>query len=110
MEAITIEEIKSLLFEYNIETKESPKTDDFDRKIEFRINEIDYSIIWFVNHSTLQIGNSNRLAQIPFRFMYFDNTFPLVGGNRSIAFCYDKFKKEFFSDREYPFASFRIPF
>lgn len=82
---------------------------NFSRTIQFEIYGIKYQIIWFKNESTLRIGTQSRCAQIPFRYIYFDNTFPLVNENRSIGFAYTKTEKKSIFDREYPYEVFRIP-
>lgn len=87
----------------------NPDDSGFSRIIHFRIYEIEYRIIWFINQSTLQIGTSKRAACIPFKYIYIDETFPLVGGNKSIGFSYTKNKKKSIFDREYPYEIFRIP-
>lgn len=81
----------------------------FSRTISFTVYEIEYRIVWFINNSTLYIGNNKRAACIPFKYMYLDTTFPLVGGNRSIGFSYTKLKKESMFDRSFPYEVFRIP-
>lgn len=81
----------------------------FSREISFKVYDIDYRIVWFVNQSTLYVGNGNRAACLPFKYIYLDMCYPLIGGNRSIGFSYTKFKKESIFDREYPYEVFRIP-
>lgn len=82
---------------------------DFSRTIGFTVYGIEYRIVWFVNESTLQIGTHKRAARIPFKYMYFDRSFPLIGDNKSIGFSYVKFEKKSMFDREYPYEVFRLP-
>ena len=72
----------------------------FSRKIKFTIYGIDYYITWFSNQSTLSIGDNKRAAQIPFKYIGLDDTYPLVDGNRSIEFSYEY---------PFPYHTFRIP-
>ena len=81
----------------------------FSRTIQFKVYDITYRIIWFVNQSTLTIGEGKRPAQIPFKYIYFDNTFPLIDGNKSLGFSFVKFEKKSMFDRQFPFEVFRIP-
>ena len=81
----------------------------FSRSIEFTVNEQSYIIVWFKNESTLRIGDNTNAPRVKFKYVYFDNCFPLQGGNRSIAFSYTKNKVESFVDRMFPYESFRIP-
>lgn len=81
----------------------------FSRTIAFTVYGIEYRIVWFQNESTLQIGAHKRAARIPFKYMYLDECFPLVGGNKSIGFAYTKLEKTSVFDREYPYEVFRIP-
>jgi hypothetical protein len=81
----------------------------FSRTIDFKVYDIDYRIIWYHNESNLCVGHHNRAAKIPFKYIYFDVCFPLVGGNRSIGFSYTKQDKKSMFDREFPYEVFRIP-
>ena len=81
----------------------------FSRTIQFKVYDITYRIIWFVNQSTLTIGEGKRPAQIPFKYIYFDNTFPLIDGNKSLGFSFVKFEKKSIFDRQFPYEVFRIP-
>ena len=81
----------------------------FKRDIQFYINGIRYVINWFVNESTLRIGEGDRRACIPFRYMYYDTTYPLINGNKSIGFSYTKNEKSNMFDRMYPYEILRIP-
>ena len=81
----------------------------FSREIKFEVYGQIYVIDWWINQSYLHIGNFNRSAQIPFKYLYLDTTFPLVDGNRSLAFADEKLERKSTFDREYPFAVFRIP-
>ena len=81
----------------------------FSRTIQFKVYDTIYRIIWFVNQSTLTIGEGKRPAQIPFKYIYYDNTFPLVDGNKSLGFSFVKFEKKSIFDRQFPYEVFRIP-
>ena len=81
----------------------------FSREIKFTVYDQIYVIVWWVNQSYLHVGNHERSAQIPFKYLYLDTTFPLIGGNKSLAFADEKIERKSIFDREYPFASFRIP-
>lgn len=81
----------------------------FSREIKFKIYDVIYVIKWWVNQSYLHIGEHERSAQIPFKYIYFDTTYPLIDGNRSIGFSDIKLERKSMFDREYPFGVFRIP-
>ena len=81
----------------------------YSRTIYFKIYDVEYRILWFVNQCTLRIGMTNRACCLPFNYIYFDNTYPLVDSNKSIGFSYVKLNKESFLDRSYPFEVLRIP-
>lgn len=81
----------------------------FERYISFRVYDIEYTITWFKNESTLSIGQGERAACIPFKYIYFDNTYPLIKGNKSIGFSYHKNEKQTVFDRMYPYEVLRIP-
>jgi len=81
----------------------------FSRTIAFTVYGINYEIEWYCNESTLKIGNHPRSARIPFRYVYYDTTYPLVIDNKSIGFAYEKFKRESIFDREFRYEVFRIP-
>ncbi|MCK5344108.1 MAG: hypothetical protein KAR20_11930 [Candidatus Heimdallarchaeota archaeon] len=106
-EPITKEEILEFLRNLGIKA-ESIDLDgcNFSRTIEFEIYGIIYNIIWFCNESTLRIGDDARSACIPFKYMYFDTTYPLVNGNKSIGFSYTKNEC---IDTPYLYEIFRIP-
>lgn len=79
------------------------------RCITFNVYDITYTIEWFINQSTLKIGNNKRSSRIPFKYIYLDNTFPLIDGNRSIAFSFVKNEKKSMFDSEFLYENFRIP-
>ena len=81
----------------------------FSREIGFTVYDVKYVVIWFKNNSTLCVGTHKRPAQIPFRYVFFDNCFPLVDGNKSIGFAYEKQSGTSTLDREFLYESFRIP-
>lgn len=104
MNPIQLEEITKLLESVGIK----PGVSDY-RSIKFSVYGINYRIVWYCNQSQLLIGDSDRAAVIPFKYMYVDRTFPLIGGNKSIGFAYTKAKRETIFDREFPYECFRIP-
>ena len=107
---MTKEDILDFLNKYGIKA-EFVAFDEigYSRVIDFSVYGIEYRIVWYVNESTLQIGRHNRAAQIPFKHIFLDQTFPLVGGNKSIAFSYHKLEKNSMWDPDYPYEVFRIP-
>lgn len=111
MESIGIEELISFLEKNGISPNRpnNPEPVGFSRVINFKVYDTEYQIIWYVNQSTLKIGSGNRAAFAPFRHVYLDTTFPLIGGNRSIGFSYEKYEKKSIFDSEYPFGIIRIP-
>lgn len=107
---MTLEEIKELLNRHGVETEYTDiDNHGFSRRIAFKVYDIDYKIVWFCNQSTLEIGHGKRPACIPFKYVYFDNTYPLINGNKSIGFSYSKKEKTSRFDRVYPYEVFRIP-
>jgi len=111
MEPITLGQIESFFKEMNI-NYEYVNIDKygFSRCIQFTIYTQTYTIEWYKNQSTLFVGiNRNIAPQIPFRYIYFDRTYPHVNGNKTIGFTQFKHKKESFFDTEYPYEAFRIP-
>ncbi len=107
---MTLEEMQEFLGSLGVEN-ELVNHDEygFSRTMEFTVNLVVYQIIWFFNNSTLKIGIGGRKPQIPFRYIYHDTTFPLVGGNRAIGFYYEKKEKRHPYDSGTPYFSFRIP-
>ena len=107
---MTLEEIIKLLEKSGIKTEYINKDKhDYSRTIDFKVYGIDYRIVWFCNHSTLEIGTCIRPACIPFKYCYFDTSYPLVGGNKSVGFSYKKYEQKNRFDRVYPYEVFRIP-
>ena len=106
---MTRDEIIKFLEKLNIKTELVGENESFKRDIEFSVYGIKYTIRWYVNNSTLMVGEGNRRACIPFKYMYYDNTYPLIDGNKSIGFSYTKNEKHDIWNRQYPFESFRIP-
>lgn len=100
----------SFLNELGVKTKKLKiKGGHYDRCIKFEIYGIKYKIVWFINQSTLEIGGGNRPACLPFKYMYYDRTYPLVNGNKSIGFSYIKNEAPKGFERQYPYEVFRIP-
>lgn len=109
-ESIELEEIFIFLKELGIEpTYINQDKFGFSRTIQFKVYDTVYQIIWFKNESTLKVGLGRRVAQIPFRWLFLDCSFPLLDANRSIAFSYNKFEKKSLFDRLYPYEVFRLP-
>lgn len=110
-----LEKIKEWLKDLGIECSPGKGYDNtlfdnhFNRWITFEINEIRYHICWFINQCELIIGDERYGARIPFKYIYEDVAYPLVGGNRSIGFSFLKNKVESMFDREFPYEVLRIP-
>lgn len=105
---MTLEKIVELFKKYGIKTEYINHDGyNYSRTISFRVYDIDYRIVWFCNESSLHIGEGKRAACIPFKYCYYDTTFPIVGGNRSIGFSYKK--EENNPIRSFPYEVFRIP-
>lgn len=79
----------------------------FSRTISFKVANVVYIIVWYVNVSTLFLGESEHAPFIPFRYIYKDTTYPTRWNN--LGFSYVKLKKESFLDRDYPYEVLRIP-
>ena len=106
-----MEELKEFFDNLNIKSNwVNPDKYGFSRVLEFKIYDITYQIVWFVNESTILIGKHKRAARITFRFVYLNRTYPLIGGNKCIGFAYTrKEKPEAIVEREYPDECFKIP-
>ena len=105
-----LENIVEFLKNHNIESKYV----DFDkynysRTIEFIVNEQTYQIYWFNNESKLKIGTHKRAGFVKFKYIYFDNCFPIVGGNENLGFSYTKKEKKNMFDDEFNYYDFRLP-
>lgn len=88
-----------------------PKETDgvFNRDLHLFINSTEYIITWYINESTLWLGEKNVSAFIKFKHIYVDTTYPIIGGNRSIVFSYTKNERKNIFDREFPYDSLLIP-
>lgn len=105
-----MEPIKEFLATFGIvATSEPNEGGTFNREIFFTVNGAEYVIVWYPNEAKLKMGRDPRAAFIPFRAMYHDTTFPLVGGNSAIGFSYQYNTSPNFWDRVFPYESFRIP-
>jgi hypothetical protein len=103
-------DIISYLSEFSIKAEYVNKDKyGFSRTIEFSVYDVKYRICWFKNQSELFIGENKRAARIPFRYMYYDNTYPCIGGNECIGFAQDKKEKQHSYDSEFNYGVFRIP-
>lgn len=105
-----LENIVAFLKSHNIESKYV----DFDkykysRTIEFIVNEQVYQICWFNNESKLRIGTHKRAGFVVFKYIYFNNCFPIVGGNENLAFSYAKKEKNSVVYNEFNYYDFRLP-
>lgn len=107
---LNVEQMCEFLNKHGIKTTMiNPADTGYSRTIQFKVYEVDYRIVWFINESTLQIGSGDRPAQIPFKYIYFDTTFPLVKDNKSIGFSYVKNEVKGWFDWEFPYEVFRLP-
>ena len=105
-----LENIISFLKGYNIESEYVNFNEySYSRTIQFTVDEQAYQIVWFNNASTLKIGTGLRSPFIPFKYIYFDNSFPIVGSNSSLGFSYTRSEVKYILDREFNYQDFRIP-
>lgn len=83
----------------------------FSRVIWFEVFGQKYHIIWYCNLCTLIVGDDLQFgACYPFRWMYYDNAYPLVNGNHSLGFSYKCNPRPVsIFDRRFDFDVFRIP-
>lgn len=81
----------------------------YSRTIEFVVDEQVYNIVWYNNESKLKIGNSPRSPFVMFKYIYFNSTMPIVGGNENLGFSYTKKVKTNMFDYEFNYSDFRIP-
>ena len=97
-----VEELKEfLLNKFNIESEiVNISENGFSRDLLFSVNGQDYLITWFCNQSCIKIGTHKRPAQIPFNYLFLNETYPLLGGNRNI---------EFSMTEKHLYHNFRIP-
>jgi hypothetical protein len=110
MNSMSMDEMESILNNAGIKTERvAHKSESFKRKILFSVYGIKYEIAWHINESNLSIGEGYRAATLPFKFIYFDNTYPLVGGNKSIGFAYEQIEQKSIFDRPFRYEVLRIP-
>lgn len=104
-----LEKIVNFLKDYGINSEyvNFHKDYDYSRTIQFEVDSQIYQILWFKNESSLKIGTSSRSGFLPFKYMYFDNTFPIVGGNKSIGFAHRKLENDLW--RTFDYGNFHIP-
>lgn len=81
----------------------------YARTIEFKVYDQTYQILWYCNESYLKIGTHKRSPVIPFRHIYHDTSYPLVGGNSSLGFSYTKKENVSMFDDGFNYQDFRIP-
>lgn len=104
-----IEEMEELLNKVGVKSERiNIDKYGFSREIKFKIYDQEFVIQWYHNQSTLYVGKGNRSPCIPFKYLIYDNTYPLIDGNKSLAFCDELVDNPFYGKR-HPFASFRIP-
>ena len=102
-----LEKIRGFLKDYGIDSQYVDiDKHGYSRTIKFEVYGQVYKIVWYNNESKLIIGENKRASFIVFRYMYFDNSMPILGGNQNIGFAY-----KMVDDRYSPFAheTFRIP-
>ena len=105
-----LENIISFLKGYNIESRHVNFNEySYSRTIQFTVEEQTYQIVRFRNESKLKIGVGDRSPFVTFKYIYFDNSFPIVGSNRSLGFSYTRKEVEYILDREFNYQDFRIP-
>ncbi len=110
LETSGLDDIIKYLNEIDISTEYVNKDKyGFSRTIKFKVYDTIYRISWFKNQSELLIGENKRCSRIPFKYIYFDNTYPCIGGNKCIGFSQVKFEKKNMFDKEFPYECFRIP-
>ena len=73
----------------------------YSRTIEFVVDEQVYNIVWYNNESKLKIGKYQRSLFVMFKYIYFNNTMPIVGGNENLGFSYTKKVKTSMFDDEF---------
>ena len=81
---------------------------DFSRTLEFMVYDQVYNILWFQNESVLKIGNSKRSPQVTFKHVFFNTTYPLIGGNKCLIFSFDTVESTMFGT-EPSYSDFKIP-
>ena len=106
---MTRKEMLDFLKKLNVKAELVGENNHYKRNIVFQIYGMKYTITWYINESTLQIGDGARAPLMPFRYMYHDTTYPLVGRNESIGFSYTKLNDINMIDRKYPYEVLRIP-
>ena len=105
-----LENIISFLNSYNIESEYVAFYKySYSRTIQFTVNEQVYQIVRFNNESILKMGSGIRAPFVKFKYIYFDNCLPIVGGNESLGFSYTIHEKKSVFDMEFNYKDFRIP-
>lgn len=105
-----LENIVLFLNSYNIQSEYVAfDKHSYSRTIQFTVNEQVYQIVWFNNESKLKIGTHKRSSFVTFKYIYFDNCFPIVGGNENLGFSYTRHEKKSIFDMEFNYQDFRIP-
>lgn len=88
--------------------KREPESDvDFVRDFKFELEGVIYRILWYHNESTLFIGEHFRAAFVKFKYIFFDNCYPIEGA--CLAFAYRKNEVRSIFDPPFDYEVFRIP-
>jgi len=97
---MTRDEIIDVLEFAGVKTELAKTAQDYDyqRCVDFTVNDTDYRIVWFANTSTLK-ERTDRGWEYPFRYVKFDDCYPMVGGNHNLTFS---------ADGQHDFYSFRL--
>lgn len=113
LEVLGVESFDTLIKFLNtngIETELVDKSEHgYSRTIEFVVDDQVYNIIWYNNESKLKIGNSPRSPFVMFKYIYLNNTMPIIGGNKNLGFSFTKKVKTNMFDDEFNYSDFRIP-
>lgn len=106
-----VRDSKGMDHEFNLVRVMGGYTFTWDKK------EVDWSFtvhgynqaVWHKNESKLKIGKSPRSPFVMFKYIYFNSTFPIVGGNKNLGFSFTKKVKTNMFDDEFNYSDFRIP-
>lgn len=113
LEVLGVESFDTLIKFLNnngIETELVDKSEHgYSRTIEFVVDEQVYNIVWYKNESKLKIGKSLRSPFVMFKYIYLNNTMPIIGGNKNLGFSFTKKVKTNMFDDEFNYSDFRIP-
>ena len=112
MKAESIEKIIEFLEEQGIKTKYEQVEGNFNRVIEFEVENTIYYIEWWVNQSYLKFKNEFSSPNLPFRFIAINRNSPTNLHKLQLCF-YDEPRQGdntsmFYN--EIPFGCFKIPY